>query len=132
MTPNDQDLPALEEIETAIVGIWRRHPDMTDYVANRAYEAAFQFYRARSRGHEPKPSGLSGIDLESFNAVQRVCENLLTTGATPVKGRPPGNTAPIALEKLLEYLRELHRSVERHTRDGGRQGYLQFIDEFLA
>jgi hypothetical protein len=131
VTPKDEDLPALQELETAIVMIWRRHPDMTDYVANRAYEAAVQFHRARSRGHEPKPSGLTGLDLDAFNAVQQVCENLLSTGAAPRKGLPTGNTAPISLEKLLEYLRELNRSVERHTRHGGRQGYLQFIDDFL-
>ena len=31
----------------------------------------------------------------------------------------------------LPALQELDRSVERHTRHGGRHGYLQFIDDFL-
>jgi hypothetical protein len=36
MTRNDEDLPALRELEFAVGELWRRHPDMTDYAAARA------------------------------------------------------------------------------------------------
>ena len=38
---------------------------------------------------------------------------------------------PVSLETLIACLQELTKSAERHTRHGGRQGYLQFIDGFL-
>jgi hypothetical protein len=38
---------------------------------------------------------------------------------------------PIAVERLVACLQELAKSVERHTRSGGRQGSLRFIDGFL-
>jgi hypothetical protein len=38
---------------------------------------------------------------------------------------------PVPLEKLVGYLRELARSVERHTLISGRQGYLTFIDKYV-
>ena len=52
--------------------------------------------------------------------------------AAPIPGLPEGNTKPVAIEKLVEYLRELQRSVERHTKLGGRQGYLQFVRDHLG
>lgn len=127
----DEELPALQELESAINELWRKHPDMTDYVAGRAYEGAFQIYRAVSRGHQPKPSTTSGLDAEALEAIRAVCESLLETGPAPMKKNPRGNTAPVPLVKLVEYLRELQRSVERHTSLGGRQGYLNFVRGFL-
>ena len=63
--------------------------------------------------------------------MQTSCEKLLASGANPVKGMPEGNTNPLRLEKLVEYLRELTRSVERHTKLGGRRGYLEFVRRFI-
>lgn len=127
----DEDLPALRELETAVVELWRKHPDMTDYVASRAFEGAFQIYRALSRGHEPKPPAASGLDAVAFSLVRTVCEKLLTDGPAPMKNNPRGDTDPVPLPKLVEYLRELQNSVRRHTQLGGRQGYLNFVSGFL-
>jgi len=127
----DEDLPALRELESAVVELWRRHPDMSDHVAGRAYEAAFQHYRAVRRGHQPKPATVSGVDAEALETVRAVCERLLANGPAPMKNNPRGQTAPVPLDKLVEALRELQRSVERHTALGGRQGYLTFVRGFL-
>lgn len=131
MTWKEADLPALRELETTVLTLWKARPEMNDYTVGRAYEAAHQLYRARARGHEPKPVTLTGLDREIFDVVQKICEKLLTAGATPVKGMPDGNTLPLTLEKLVEYLRELARSVERHTKLGGRCGYLTFLQRFI-
>jgi len=37
----------------------------------------------------------------------------------------------VPLEKIVDCLRELAKSVARHTNQSGRQGYLNFIDRFL-
>lgn len=127
----DEDLPALRELEATVVQFWLPHPEMNDHTVARAYETVYQHYRARFRGHEPKPPSLTGLDHELFKAVQTVCERLLVSGAKPVPGMPKGNTQPLTLEKMVEYLRELMNSVERHTKLGGRQGYLQFVRGFI-
>lgn len=126
-----EDLDALKELETAVAEVWSKNPDMTDYVAGRAYESAFQYYRALNRGHHPKPSTLSGTDAQTLNALQATCEQLRTRGPAPLKGNSRASTAPVQLPKLVDYLRELHRSVERHTALEGRQGYLSFIKRFV-
>jgi hypothetical protein len=128
MNWNSDDLAALQELENAITAIFRKHPDMTDYVAGRAYEGAFQIYRALNRGHQPKPTTLRGLDAEALEAVRATCERLHTSGAAPLTKKTDGSTPSVPLPQMLEYLRELQRSVEHHTVANGRQGYLTFIN----
>lgn len=128
----EENLDVLQNLEFAIVEVWRAHPEMTDYTAQRAYEAARQFYRAEHRGQPPKPPALTGLDATAFAALKQMCEFRLGRAAGPPP--PEGEVVPvtpISLEKLISCLQELAKSVERHTRSGGRQGYLQFIDGFL-
>lgn len=129
----DEDHPALRELELCILRVWDHHSDMNDYTVGRAYEAAYKFYRTVSRGGQPAPASLKGLDLETYNAVHALCERLLATGAAPFKGMPEeANTKPLTAEKLVELLRELSRSVERHTKIDGRQGYLEFVSKFIS
>jgi hypothetical protein len=127
----NEDLPALRALEAAALEVWKKHEDMSDYVVARAYEALYQQYRARFRGHPPKPPGLTQLDLECYEAVQAVSEKLLAEGAKPLRATPGNANTPVSLEKLVEYLRELCRSVDRHTKLEGRQGYLQFLRQFI-
>ena len=126
----EENLDVLQNLEFAIVEIWRAHPEMTDYVAQRAYEAARQFYRAEQRGNPPKPPALTGLDATVFEALKAMCEFHLARNPGP-KSETEIPVAPIPVEKLVACLQELAKSVERHTRSGGRQGYLTFIDGFL-
>ena len=125
----DDKLDLLQNLEFSVVEIWRAHPEMSDYTALRAYEAAFQAYRAEMRGHAPKQPPLSGIDAEAFEAVKAMCEFRLARQPCPISGVE--EIPPISLQLLADCLRELMRSVERHTKLDGRQGYLTFIDQFL-
>jgi hypothetical protein len=124
MKTND-NIDVLQNLEFAIVQVWRGHPEMTDYVAVRAYEAAFQLYRSELRGHQPKPVNLTGQDAIAFESLRAMCEFRLGRGSPQVLG--PEKIAPIAVEQLVDCLREPKKSVERHTRIEGRQGYLTFI-----
>ncbi len=128
----EENLDVLQNLEFAIVEVWRAHPELTDYSALRAYEAARQHYRAEMRGKPAPPSGLTGLDAVAFEELKKMCEFRLgrRTGPPPASGQDVPVTA-IPLEHLLACLQELAKSVERHTRSGGRQGYLQFIDGFL-
>ncbi|MDB6020265.1 MAG: hypothetical protein JWQ04_122 [Pedosphaera sp.] len=122
----DENLDALESLEYTIVQLWRQNPKMSDYVVQGAYDAAIQFYRAELRGHVPKPPVFRGLDATAFELVRETCEFLL--GRRPQSGSLP---EPMPLATLLDCLRELSKSVKRHTEIEGRQGYLRFIDMFL-
>jgi hypothetical protein len=128
MEISEDKLGVLQNLEFSVATVWRTHREMSDYTALRAYEAAFQTYRAELRGHVPKPSGLTGLDLTTFESVKAVCEFRLGRGT---QGDGPETAPPVSLELLIDCLRELARSTERHTKAGGKQGYLTFINQFL-
>ena len=128
----DEDLPALRELEHCVMQVWEAHDDMTDHTAGRAYEAGYKYYRSMARGGQPAAPALRGLDLETYEALQKVCEKLLTTGAKPFKGTSKqGKTKPLSAEKLVVYLRELGRSVKLHTEFGGSKGYLEFLSGYF-
>jgi hypothetical protein len=125
----DDKLDILQNLEFSVAEVWRADPTMSDYSALRAFEAAFQLYKAELRGHAPKPVSVTGLDQQAFEAVKAMCEFRLGRGRCPTGA--PGSITPISLELLVDCLRELAKSVERHTRLGGRQGYLTFIGRFV-
>ena len=125
----DEDLAVLQNLEFSVAQIWRAHPEMSDYAALRAYESAFKLYRDQLRGHIPKPPKLTGLDAAAYEAVAGMCEVRLGRRASPAEEL--NGLAPVPLEKLVGYLRELGKSVERHTAICGRQGYLTFIDKYV-
>jgi hypothetical protein len=125
----DDNLDILQNLELSVMEVGRAHREMTDHAALRAYEAAFQFYRAEARGRTPRPHGLSGLDATAFEAVKAMCGFRLGRNGCPVDA--PEGIPPVPLEKIVDCLRELSKSVQRHTRMGGRQGYLTFVDRFL-
>ena len=124
------DFPdVLQNLEAVVLEASREHPEMSDYTALSAYQAAFQHYREEMRGHAPKPSALRGLDNEVFERVKSICEYRL--------GRGPGpkdiseKITPIPVDKLVDCLRKLVESVELHTSMEGRRGYLTFIAQFV-
>ena len=122
-------LDVLENLEFSVVEVWRAHREMTDYSALRAYEAAFQWYRAEMRGHPPKAPEFKGLDAATFESLKAMCEFRVGRGDCPTDG--PERIPPIPIELLVDCLRQLGKSVERHTRQSGRQGYLTFVDGFI-
>ena len=130
MDSEPDNIDVLQNLEFAIVEVWRDNPEMTDHVALRAYEAARQFYRAELRGQSPKLPALAGLDAVTFDRLKSMCEfRLGRSTMSPDELEEP--IEPISVEELLTCLQELAKSVERHTRASGRQGYLRFIDEFM-
>ena len=123
-------MDVLQNIEFAVVRTCHAHPEMTNYVVMRAYEAAIAHYHAEARGLTPKPATLTGVDLEVFDGVRAVCEWRLGRGAA-ANPAPDAEIQPISLEDLVACLRRLKKSVEHWTQMGGRQGYVQFIRQFI-
>ena len=129
MNSEPKNIDVSQNLEFAVIEVWRRHREMSDHVAARAYAAAFERYRGEARGHQPKPSALTGLDLEVFDALVGMCEFRL--GRTPMKSAEDEAMPPIPVNEIVDCLGELRKSVERHTRHDGRQGYLTFVNRFL-
>lgn len=129
IAPERKNLDVLQNLESAVIEVWRRHPEMSDHVVGRAYEAVFERYRAEMRGHQVAPCKLTGLDREVFDTLFPLCEWRL--GRAEVEGMPEGVGAAIPLTDMVDCLRDLKKSVERHTKNGGRRGYLEFVAQFV-
>ena len=130
MSPEPKNMDVLQNLETLVVTVFREHPEMTDRVAARAYEAAFEHYRAETRGHAPKPCTLAGVELEIFEGLLGICDSRLGRQLSAIESE--GTPTPLSVTEIADCLRQLRKSVERHTRTGGSQGYLTFVDAFIG
>ncbi|HWH70932.1 MAG TPA: hypothetical protein VNT26_16200 [Candidatus Sulfotelmatobacter sp.] len=130
MNPVKDYQDVLQNIEFVVIQVWREHPEMTNYSVMRAYDAAIAYYHALARKQTPKPVNLTGLDVTVFALVKEVCDWRLGRGSEPGRDLPEG-FEPLPLEDLVACLRRLRKSVDFWTKEGGRQGYLQYIDQFL-
>lgn len=127
MDPIEDYQDVLQNIETSVAKVWRSHPELTNYTVSRAYEAAVAQYHSEARQVTPKPPNLAGLDATVYTSICQICEWRL--GRTSDKGLP--EVEPIPVEDLVACLRRLHKSVDFWTRQGGRQGYLKLIEQYV-
>jgi hypothetical protein len=115
----------LQNIEAAIVSVHRAHPEMLDYDVDGALEGLVALYTAEQRGRTAREPVLHGPRREVFGAVRAICEWRLGRGSGPAA------VEAVSVDVLVACLKRIRTSVERHTRDGGRQGYLTFIRRYV-
>jgi hypothetical protein len=127
VNPIDDYQDVLQNIEAVVVQVWQENPTMTDYVVMAAYDAAINYYRALASQQTPKPANLSGLDARVFEGVIEICEWRSGRSAGPKQGE----LTPIPLEDLVACLRKLRKSVDYWTKHGGRQGYMQYIEQYV-
>lgn len=122
-------LGVLKDLETAVIAFWRAHRDLGDHAVARVYETALDRYDAERRGRRPRPHRLAGDDLELFERILAVCEYRL--GRAPKPEQASADVPAQPPEMIAGCLRELGKSVATRTRAGGRQGYLEYVSQFL-
>jgi hypothetical protein len=127
MRVEEKFLDVLQNIESEVLRVWRKNPLLADYAVTRAYEEAVAYYASVAQAQAPKPTRLTGLDLQLFQAIQGAADRRLT-GFTLDDGT---RIEPIKAGDLVDCLKRLRKSVERWTRTGGRQGYLSFIAQFV-
>jgi hypothetical protein len=123
-------LDVLQNIEFAIVSVYRECSDLLNYDVMRALDGLIDVYRAESRGHTQKTFHLAEKESLVAQRVQDMCEfrlgrKELTGGIQAPRGE--SKTA----EEIVSCLRKIRKSVDRWNRKGGKQGYLQFISQFV-
>lgn len=116
----------LQNIEAAIVSVHRAHPEMLDYDVDAALEALVARYTAEQRGRTAREPVLQGTRNEVYGAVRGMCEWRLGRDRSSEAGVAEGS-----VDVIVACLKRIRTSVERHTREGGRQGYLTFIRRYV-
>lgn len=127
MSPDDNHLDVLQNIEFAIISVYRERSDLSDYAVMRALDALIGLYRAEFRGHVKKPVSVQDEDHEVFERVQAVCEWRLGRGQNEI----PVGEAGRSVEDILTCLMKVRKSAEKWNKRGGPTGYLTFVREYV-
>jgi len=125
----------LQNIEAGIMLVYRDHPKMTDWEVRAAVEALVRRYQAEAKGRRQAtlPS-LDSLAQEVYDSVETMCEWRLGREMpfSDKEGEPMEfPVEPITLDELITCLKRVRKSINFWTREGGRQGYLTFVNQFI-
>ena len=119
----------LQNIEFAVVSTFREHPDLLDFDVERVYETLIKEYARPAHGTSPTFPTEARAAL--YARVKHICDWRLGRGEIgDTKSRMPA-PEPITPEEMVACLKRLRRSVNMWTKRGGRQGYLEFVGDFI-
>jgi hypothetical protein len=119
----------LQNIEFAIVSVHRGQPGLLDYDVEAALEALVSRYGGEARGRAPREPALAGLRREVYDRVLSICEWRI--GRAPLDGELADEDERKTAEELAACLKKIRGSVQRWTKERGRQGYLTFVARFL-
>jgi hypothetical protein len=130
MSVEEEYQDILQNIEFAIVQVYRREPELVDYDVKKAVDALERRYRAVLRGRDAPTHGLQGLPAQVYEAVEAVCEWRL--GNNPMEQDGEALEVPtVTVDVIVQCVRRIGKSVQYWTREMGRQGYLEFVSPFL-
>ncbi len=135
-------LDVLQNIETGIVSVYRSHPEMTDYDAQKAVETLIREYQAETTGRLALVVAMNSVAQETYYSVKAMCEWRLgrvqmemeekkSFFKRPTKKPVEMPIEPKTVEEIVLCLKRIRKSIETWNRRSGRQGYLTFISEFI-
>jgi len=134
MRVEDQYPDVLQNIELGVVITYRECPGLSDYDVMRTLEALIDAYRAEKIGRPPRPFNLSDDEQLLLANMRRMCEwrlgrrNLDDEPANEKEGTPEPHT----VDEIILCLKRIMKSVNTWNKSGGRQGYLNFIIQYVA
>jgi len=124
----------LQNIEFGIVQVYREHPEVTNWEVMAAVEALLRTYRAEAKGRQATSSSLDPLAQEIYDSVKMMCEwrlgremPFMDEEGESVELSPE----PITLDELVACLKRVRKSINFWNREGGRQGYLTFVSQFI-
>ena len=129
----DKYLDVLQNIEFGIVRVYQERPELTDWDSLDVIEALIRGYTAEVRGRSRPNIRLSDLPLLVFDSVEAMCEWRLGRGRLSAEGNQPVDVEmePKTIDEIIACLKRIRKSIKRWNKVGGRQGYLNFISEFV-
>ena len=123
----------LQNIESGVISVYHAHPELTDWDVEVAYDALMQFYNAEVRHKPADLRQLAGYQAGVALAAQAMCEWRLGRVALLDEHDQPIDLSvePITAAEIVVCLKRLRKSVQFWTKANGRQGYLNYISEFV-
>lgn len=119
MSPSfeEQHEDVLQNIEAAIVSVYRDEPELSDHNVDKALHALIHAYQAENTGKPVPTARLRELEQQVYGSVMKMCEWRLGH----VEGDLP-KTPPKTVDEIIGCLKRIRKSVAFWTEQGGRQG----------
>jgi hypothetical protein len=125
---NEQNyLDVLQNIEFSIVDHFRTDGELSDAAVGKAMEGLIRVYQAAAQSRPAPTLKLLPPQQKIYATVRETCEKHL--GRDPQK-HLEADLRGITLAEMIACLKRIEKSIKFWTREGGRQGYLEYIDSF--
>jgi len=124
----------LKEIETVVITLYRRNPELSDWNVDLVYQALQRIYKAEVDGHPAPPAKLSLIEQELYDSLKPVCNAWIVgrpAAKQPLLKKIVAPETPKTRQDILNCLRTLRTSLKLWDKNFGRFGYLKYIDQFF-
>ena len=123
----------LQNLEFALVQVYRAYNEMTDWEAETAVAALIRTYNAEAQRRTHPNLNLKPLAQEAYDNVQAMCEIRLgrLTLANESGEALDIPIEPISVNELLLCLKRIRKSIQRWNKEGGRRGYFEFVGRFL-
>jgi hypothetical protein len=131
MRVEEEYMDVLQNIESAITDAYRQHRDLSDYDVMRALESLVDAYSGEKVGRPPRNIRLSDRESRVLDGVRGMCEWRLGRAEPPVETPLKPGPEPITVDEIILCLKRILKSVKMWNKEGGRQGYLNFIIPYL-
>jgi hypothetical protein len=124
----------LQNMEFAIVQVYRRHGELTDHDVETVLSDLIRGYQAEQRQREMTPPTLNDLRQELYDGVKLMCDWRLgrTELDSPGAQGDVPRLAPLKVDEIVACLKRIRKSVQKWTKRGGRQGYLKFVEQFIV
>ena len=129
----EQYVDVLQNIEFAIIGVYRNKPEITDYDAQDAIDALVRFYSAEEQKRNLPSKNLYDLAQPIFDSVKSICEFRLGRETLSTSDNQLLNTiiTPITLNEIIACLKRIQKSIRRWNKRGGKRGYLDFVKGYI-
>jgi hypothetical protein len=127
----DRYLDVLQNIEFAIVSVYNENPNLSDANVDRTLEGLVRLYNAEVNNRTRPVVKLAEADQPVFDRVREMCEWRLGRAEGPQVETGEIDLELLSLEEIVACLKRIRLSVKRWTTQGGRQGYLKFISQYV-
>jgi hypothetical protein len=123
----------LQNIELALVQVYREHDEMTDYEAQKAVNGLIRDYQAMERNRPEPTLRLTPLMEEAYASVKGMCDwRLGFIQMRDEAGREVEmGLEPITVPEMVACLRRIERSIKMWNKKYGRRGYFDFVQQFM-
>lgn len=132
MRVEDQYMDVLQNIEFGVISTFRQHPDLTDFDVETVYNALIQYYKSK-QSIDPCTQQRTELRQTLCHSVKTMCDLRLaeTTSLEAENNGAVPQIEPISSDEMVLCLKRLQKSVQKWSKQGGRQGYLNFVGDFV-